>query len=132
MNIKKIIFGASIFGTLILYSFFHTRELGICELYCGSAIDKYQDIFFIFPIVFLFSLITFRLRESVFLAWWKFARLAIPLIFITSFIISLELHHNSGGFFNMDDSIDLVYYFIMYGVFVLGSLVQIYRGYRFK
>ncbi len=130
MKTKKIVLAVAIIGVLIMYALFHTRELGICEIYCGSAINKYQNISLFFPIILFFSLITYKLKDSVFSAWWKFARFAIPVVFLLSFIISLGLHHSPGGFFNMDDSIDLIRYFVIYTVFVLGSLIQIYRGYK--
>ena len=130
MNMKKIIISVSTLGVMVLYSLFHTRELGICDIYCGSGINKYQGIFLIFPFILFFSLVTYKMKESVFIAWWKFAQIAIPVIFIASFIISLGLHHNPGGFFNTDNEVDLVGYFILYSIFTIGSLLQIYRGFN--
>ena len=132
MNKKNTILAVSILGVLILYALFNTREFGICEIYCGAAINKYQDTFLFFPFILLFSLITYKLPESVFSAWWKFAQIDIPTIFLISFIISLGLHHSPGGFFNIDNEIDVTAYFLMYSIFVIGSLIQIYRGYRRK
>jgi hypothetical protein len=135
MNIKNIVLTVSSIGTTLVLVSMNSVNLGLCDksaYTCRNFFDTTEHVFYFFPIILLFSLITFRLKESVFLAWWKFARIATPLIFIASIIISLGLHHNPGGFFNMDDSIDLIYYFIMYGTFVLGSLVQIYRGQKQK
>jgi hypothetical protein len=70
------------------------------------------------------------MKEGVFIAWWKFARITIPLIFLSLYIISLELHHSPGGWFNVNDEIDLTAYFIFITAFITGSLIQIYRGYR--
>lgn len=44
-------------------------------------------IFFIFPFVFLFSLITYFMKDEIFSAWWKFtykwALLTMILVLIT-------------------------------------------------
>ncbi len=130
MNLKKVILLPSLVGTLLLYFLFNTRELGLCNIYCGSGINNYQDIFIFFPVILFFSLVTYKLKPEVFIAWWRFARLAIPAVFVGLFIISLELHHNPGGWFNFDEAKDMFMYFVIYGIFVIGSFIQIYRGYK--
>jgi hypothetical protein len=129
---KKIILACSFLGTIILYVLFNTREFGLCELGCGDWVDRIQNNFLFFPVILVFSIATFFLKGETFNSWWKFARIAIPIIFVISTIINLQLHHTPGGFFNMDNMFDLPIIFLMYAVFVLGSLIQIYRGYRNK
>jgi hypothetical protein len=65
-------------------------------------------------------------------SWWKFARIAIPVIFVLSTLINLQLHHNSGGFMNLDNIFDIPALILMYSIFTIGSLIQIVRGYRAK
>lgn len=48
----------------------------------NSCVDiAYNLIVISFPIIplFLFSLITFKMREEIFQPWWKFARVWIPV-----------------------------------------------------
>jgi hypothetical protein len=42
------------------------------------------------------------------------------------------LHHTNSGFFNMDNMFDIPAHILMYAIFILGSLIQIWRGYRAK
>lgn len=132
MSKNKIIFLSVLVGTFIAIMLFNSRSLGLCNIYCGSAIGKYQDIFLIFPIILLFSVATLFTREAVFQAWWSFARVAIPAILLISFVISLELHHSPGGWFNTDNEVDIVMTAGMYVLFILGSVWQMYRGFREK
>lgn len=127
---KNAILVVSILGSIIAYVFFNTRDLGLCNPYCGDWVGKYQNIFVFFPILLLFSVVVYLLPSRVFVSWWKFARIATPLILLGSWVISLGLHHSPGGFFNMDNNFDLLGLFTMYAIFVLGSLIQIWRGYK--
>ena len=129
---KKIVLILSIIGSLISYSLFNTRQLGICNLYCGGSINKYQDIFLFFPFILFFSIITFLMPAKVFQYWLRFIKYSVPVILLFSFLISLELHHGSGNLFSMYDNFDLLALFIMYLIFTLGSIIQIIRGYREK
>lgn len=130
MFVKKLVLVSSILGVLVLVVLFNTKEFGVCSIYCGSGIDKYQDIFIFFPILLFYSLLTFKMNDLVFTTWWKFARIAVPLILLITFIISLELHHSPGGWFNIDDAVDMALQFGLYTVFTIGSFIQIYRGYK--
>ncbi len=129
---KKIIFFSGLFGTVILYVLFHSRETGLCKINCGDWIGQYQNVFLFFPILFIFSIFTLRLDTNVFNYWWKFARVAIPIILIVSIGINLQLHHRSSGFLNLDDMFDIPAHILMYAIFIFGSLIQIWRGYKQK
>ncbi len=134
MNLKHLILILSIAGSAFLL---FVRTVSFPEgcyqdgssLVCLFMSETAHNLSILFPFILLFSLITFK-RESAFTAWWKFARIAAPAIFLVSFLISLELHHRPGGWFNIDNEIDLVIHFVMYAVFVIGSVVQIFRGRR--
>lgn len=127
---KKIILIGSLIGTVLLYILFNTRDFGICQLGCGNWVDKTQNNFLFFPIILTFSFATYFLSIRYFNSWWKFARIAIPIIFIISTLINLKLHHTSSSFMNLDDILDLPILFLMYGVFIVGSLWQIWKGYK--
>lgn len=131
-NIKIIILTLSVFGIIIMYALFNTRELGICNFYCGPAINTYQNTFLFFPFIFFFSVVTYKLPQRVFIAWWKFARVAITVIFVLSIMINMGVLHSNGGFFNMDNNFDLAALIFLYSVFTIGSTIQIVRGYRHR
>lgn len=70
--------------------------LNILEGLVGADFD--QSLFF-FPLVLLvISTILFFLREEVFRAWWKFARIYLPIALVLILISSPD----AGGGFAMD------------------------------
>jgi uncharacterized membrane protein (DUF485 family) len=79
---------------------------------------------------FILSLITYKMREEIFRAWWNFARWMVPVIVLVTMIIQLMPSNN--GFFNLDS---LVYVFVLaplYVILILVSLVKIMRAYGKK
>lgn len=130
MNLKRKVLIGSIVGSLILYLLFNSVDTGLCKIYCGNVIDQYQNVFLFFPIILIFSLLTYKMSEDVFVHWWKFSRVAIPIIFGISLLINLQLHHTPGGFMNMDNMFDVPALILMYLIFAIGSIVQIIRGLR--
>jgi hypothetical protein len=112
-----------------------SEDLGICsssDYRCLTTTDKIEYILYVIPLSLLFSVISLFTKEAVFNAWWKFARFAIPAVLVASFAISLELHHNPGGFFNVDNEVDRALTSLLYLFFILGSAFQMYRGFRAK
>jgi len=108
-------------------------EVGICgeTLYsCRKTLDSIEHLFYFFPLILFFSLLTYKMKDSAFKAWWRFAKWAIPIIFLASFIIAQGYHHHPGGWMNFDSAIDLAMYIAMYSIFILGSTIQIFRGYN--
>jgi len=97
---------------------------------CSFSMDSVSAIFNFAGIVALFGILLYRQQDIIYKAWWSFARWSIPLVLFIIFIINLELHHTPGGWFNMDATIDRFVVSVLYGLFVIGSLMQIYRGYR--
>ncbi|NLC31443.1 MAG: hypothetical protein GX765_05340 [Candidatus Moranbacteria bacterium] len=84
---------ASIF--LVAFNFIGTfnlcggREYSVC-------MDVVFNIFMIlFPIIplFLFSLITYKMQDNVFQAWWRFARIWIPISML-AILVSPSNTHN--------------------------------------
>ena len=133
MKKKRRVAFLSFAGFVIMFVAMNSVSLGLCEqsaYVCRGFMDKLEHVLYIFPFILLFSIATYKMKETTFLAWWKFARVAVPVILILSFVISLGFHHHPGGWFNIDSEIDLILYFLMYAVFVAGSIVQIYSGYH--
>lgn len=134
---KKKLLNLSLTGTVLLVLFrLDFLEAYIFENFRRSSLthslEFIHNILLIFPIVFFFSLSTYKAPERIFAAWWKFTRVALPSIFVLTILINLKLHHSPGGWINMDADVDRAAFVLMYAIFILGSLVQIIRGYRKK
>ncbi len=130
MKKKLIIFSLSLLGVLLYYAAYNPRYFGLCQVDCKPYINKYQDMSLIFPYIFLFSLLTLKSRLGIFEKWWRFSRIAIPVILVISFAISLELHHTAGGYMNFNHTVDYLAFNILNATYTLGSFIAIYRGYR--
>lgn len=128
MNIKNIILGVSAIGSYLAYSLFVSYTIDACDLYCGKNLGEYHNVVLFFPFILVFSLVTYKLPGEVFRAWWKFTRVVAPIIFLLSFLINLNLHHNPAGEFqNIFDAPALVF---LYSIFTIGSIIAIVRGYH--
>lgn len=101
-----------------------------CDYSCQRTIINTGESFFFFPFVLVFSLITYFSPDRVFQSWWKFARIGIPVAFILSLLINLEVHHSPGG--QWEDIFDIPALILIYGVFTLGSIWQIWKGFKQK
>lgn len=132
---KNIVFFLSLCAIGLTFVFRNATRLSLCEIrdvVCKTTYNTLEISFYIFALVFLFSVITYKAPERIFTAWWNFARFAAPSIFIGSVVVSLGYFNSPGGFFNMDDTVDQVLLVGMYLIFSIGSVVQIIRGYRKK
>ena len=129
---KKIVFLISAAATSLMLIFRNTTELNLCEKReydCRQTYDTLEISLYIFVFVLFFSLVTYKMPERIFSAWWGFVRFAVPAILFLTVVINLKLHHNPGGWMNMDADVDRAAFVLMYIVFVIGSLIQIIRGY---
>ncbi len=130
MKNPLLFFGIALAGLLCLDQFGSKK-------YCSySCLQNYDGIAFNWLIIFgissLILVFIYFQPYRVYQKWWKFARIAIPLILIISTIINLGFHHNPGGFMNMDDMFDIPAHILLYTIFVIGSIVQIVRGRRLE
>ncbi len=103
--------------------------------YCNSAWCRIHDddplglVFFIFlPLLptFLLSLITYKMRDEVFRAWWGFARWWVLVIVAT--MLFLE-NAGGGGTLGMNKDFTVFILGILYAILVLTSLFKIIRAY---
>lgn len=78
----------------------------------------------------LLSLITYRMHDHIFRAWWNFARWWVPVIVLVTLL--LNNHGSGGGYIGMDTAFDGLIYSILYGVLVITSIVKIVRAYGKK
>ncbi|MEI8104118.1 MAG: hypothetical protein WCG84_04435 [Candidatus Moraniibacteriota bacterium] len=105
-------------------------NLGICQQLnydCRKASDLMQMLFGIFPFVFLFSLITYKMKEETFRVWWNFAKWFVPTIIVITYLLQGV---TGGGYLNTADSFSFAILFILYAVFVFVSIIKIVRAYR--
>ncbi|MFT7645271.1 MAG: hypothetical protein ACI9BF_000949 [Candidatus Paceibacteria bacterium] len=136
MKNKKVILIVLSFMLVCLFLIFkNSVNLGLCQKIdysCRMSLDEVERFLSPALILLFFSLLTYKLPQIVFDYWWKFARFGIPLVFALVILINLRLHHSPGGWLNLDNEIDLVLVGLIYGLFSLGSVIQIIRGYYKK
>jgi len=78
-----------IFNIIVTFHLCGGRDYGVC-------MDVVFDIVIVlFPIIplFIFSLVTYLMKESVFQAWWRFARVWI-LASMLAILVSPSNSHN--------------------------------------
>jgi hypothetical protein len=73
----------------------------------------------------IFSLLTYRMHDDIFRAWWSFARWMVPIIILAT--IAIQFMPNNHGFFNMDALIYLLVLAPLYVILILVSLWKIFR-----
>jgi hypothetical protein len=126
---KKAILMLSILLSATIFILDGISKIDAC--YNSSCFDLLINIaqaLFFFPLVFIFSVITYFTPDRIFQSWWKFARIAIPLIFIPVLLINLEVHHSQHG--ELQGILDIPALILLYGIFSVGSLIAIFRGWR--
>lgn len=74
---------------------YNIHNPNVINIDCMNIIFNTAMIFFIFPFVFLFSLITYFLKDEIFKTWSKFTYVWIPI----SIILTLITPSSSGSFF---------------------------------
>lgn len=110
----------------------------VSDYLCHSSWCRIRDddflglVFFLFiPLlpVFVLSLITYKMQEVVFQAWWRFAMWFVPLIMIVTYF--LYSGHQQSGFGGVAQ--DAFYFAILvalYAIFILTSLIRIILAHR--
>lgn len=96
MTKKRILIFAGIVSVILMVlNYIGTFNLCGGKIY-GVCMDILFDlIMFFVPIIplFIFSLITYLMRENVFQLWWRFARVWIPISML-AILISPSNSHN--------------------------------------
>ncbi len=127
---KNIILLISFLGSLLAFAIFELRIINVCDVFCDPSLNYYHRSFIFFYFLLFFSLLTYKLPERIFRSWWRYARIAAPIVLVISLYINLELHHDpKGAWQNIFDSTAL---WFLYIIFSVGSLIQVYRGWRAK
>lgn len=79
----------------------------------------------LFPL-FILSLITYRMKDEVFRAWWGFARWWVPVIIIVTLLLE---NASGGGTLGMNNDFTAFILIILYSILIVVSLVKIMRAY---
>lgn len=133
---KKYVLGVSLVYVVCFVVAF------LASLLCESSKCRIPDdsvlgwilLNFIFLIpIFIFSLITYKMRQEVFQSWWRFARWFVLVIMLVTFLINSQ---RQGGGMGISGAIssgfnDLVIV-IFYVIFIITSAVKITMAYRKK
>lgn len=96
-NILRVASVVVVFLALVLIFLPSPYRCGVYENICDSFGNTFLVLIVFLPL-FLFSLITYRMREEVFLAWWMFTRLWVPL----SMLLVLLMPSDNGPFIPID------------------------------
>lgn len=91
---KVLIFSGVGAAVLVIWDVIGNFKL--CGSVWGDCVDMLADVeTMLLPIIplFILSLITYKMREEVFGAWWKFARVFVPLS-ILAILIAPSYTHN--------------------------------------
>jgi hypothetical protein len=140
MNTKKSVFFAAFIVTVVLVSLFFIAQIQYCnyhydgyETLCMRAFGYIEQVLeplsfslFLAPLFFLISLITYRMKDEVFLAWWRFARWWVPVIMIVTFLLE---NAGGGGTLGMNKDFTALILIILYSILIVTSLVKIMRAY---
>lgn len=122
----------SLIGVMIFVVSMYSVDFGVCKdvsYDCRKTADSVQTIFSIFLLLSLFSLITYKMQEEVFQAWWRFARWFVPIIIIVTYLLNTS--HEQSGFGGVaQGAFDFLILIVLYIIFIITSLVRIILAYR--
>ncbi|MEK9151119.1 MAG: hypothetical protein AAB547_00635 [Patescibacteria group bacterium] len=80
-------------------------------------------------LVFLLSLITYKMREEMFRAWWNIARWFVPIIIVITYLINSS--HQQSGFGGVaQGAFEFLILFLLYVIFIIVSFARIILAYR--
>lgn len=133
MNTKKNVLIVSAIYVIFSIAIFLTGEF--CnKTWCRVHDDDPLGLFFFFflPLlpIFLLSLITYKMRDEVFRAWWRFARWWASVIVAVTLL--LERAGGGGGIGiggAVSTAFDILVLGVLYTVLVVVSLIQIAQAY---
>ena len=130
INTKKIVLLSSlsyiiIFGIIFFVTKFCNSSW--CRVHDDDPLGMFLLTFLFFIPIFILSLITHKMRDEVFHAWWSFARWWVPvIIFVTIFLNNVS---TGGGTLGMDEIFSGLIYSVLYGILIVVSVIKIVRSY---
>lgn len=129
---KKNVLILSLIGVIVFVVSMYSVDFGVCKdvsYDCRKTVDSVQTIFSVFLLLFFLSLITYKMRDEIFQAWWGVARWFVPVIIIVTFFLNTS--HQQGGFGGVaQGAFYFAILFILYAIFIITSLVRIVIAWR--
>lgn len=121
---KNVVLIVSGIGSVLILSFLSlvlNDSCGLNKVLCKDIYTTIMSFLFIFPFVFLFSLITYFLKEEIFHSWIKFTYVWVPFSMFLVFIIP-----RGGGNAAFPSLIDnQLVAILMSGLYIIISLIMI-------
>ncbi len=133
MNTKKNVLVISFFGSIfLLFLFFLETDTCYKNIFC----EKIQNflgnenltVFFLAPIVLFFSIITYFLRNSTFLAWGKFTIWWV----VVSFLLVLISPSDTRGWLISPNVKELVMFFSAGGYMFFATFLVLYKSWKLR
>jgi|GEM_PF-1785284 hypothetical protein len=128
---KIIVLLLSIIGTIGVYLTRHSVPLEFClatDIDCRNVYDSLENILYFVPLVLVFSLITYGLPLRVFNSWLKFLLVWGSLTLLVTTLIHTGYILADGDIYS--NGLNTLITLVMYGIFVIGSIITIVRGYK--
>jgi len=128
---KIIVLLTSVLSTTAMLIARYSIDLEICgarETSCIISSDKLENILYFVPLVLVFSLITYGLPLRVFNSWLKFLLVWGSLTLLVTTLIHMGYVLADGDIYS--NGLNTLITFVMYGIFVIGSIITIVRGYK--
>ena len=120
---------AVILMSIYIADYFKVQDF--CNFECSRKLDEILLWWFIiFGIGFIFLIVLNFLPIKFFNVWWAFAKYTTPVVVLLSTSISCGILHSSSG--TWQDLLDAPIQILLCSFLILGSLIQIIRGYYQK
>lgn len=121
------VFANPVFFRICINTYTFGSQIGCLDKFSESAASLLVSISL--PLLLL-SLITYKMREEVFRAWWGFARWWVPVIIVVTLLLQ---NAGGGGGIGIGGAVsgafDVLFLGIFYAILVITSLVKIVRAY---
>jgi hypothetical protein len=137
VNTKKMVFWATLtaLGSMIVVDMIGGSKIcGVGNLVCRENLEDAFVLLYSIPVLFLLSLITYKMRDEVFHAWWNFARWWVPVIIVATLLLNSASDGGGGmgGGGLASGMLDFAVLWILYIILVIVSLAKIVRAYSKK
>jgi hypothetical protein len=120
-------------GSIFLFLPFILNKIISCAqanwFFCNDSYEVVAILVLPTPLLLLLSLITYKMRENVFRAWWNFARWFVPIIIIMTIILN---NSGGGGTIGMNQDFTFFILGVLYTILAIVSLSKIYFAYGEK
>lgn len=133
MTKKSVLLLGTISGALLIFfAYIQSGDVCYSRVWCNKlweSINLFGEILFVFIPVLLFSLITYKMRDEVFQAWWRFARWFVPVIIVVTFLFNTS--HQQSGFGGVaQGAFEFFILAILYTIFIVISTIRIILAYK--